>query len=527
MMKPRRLSVIIFFFLLLNLQLCSIAATVLGGGGIYLHLDNSSYLLGEDLRFSATVLRDSASEGIDSMLHIELLAPEGYVVESRVYGMNGGRCHGKIYLRPSLLSGLFEVRAYTSSMIEASPTNYYTAVVPVLDGSIPGNLSIYDRQRKGSSPGGVGKRPFGNMKGVSQGGIAIECDTIEVRSPCKLRLRLKGMPGSRLSLSVTDSCRSLGVGRRATIADFAAFGWMGHAASNATLTDDGGNADSDGESLDGAHPFFSPAPRAYSEEEEALASIPGVKIVAPLLPKTNTQVVGITHSAIHTTFDNEIRWAKAHGMERVDFRSEHSGLAFLYLLRSICSRYRFPFGSPYKVRIVSVKGDYSGDSLVPECLRIYDGGEFRMDDYGEVIIRTDSAICEAFSYSRHAPYYDMGRRGGSLSIGSRSAYPTGMPAMVICLVPKAVSGGTLTAFDANVGDGAKLLHQDGNGSYTAGQCYCGRVLYWNPDIVLDGNGEASAEFNCCDSCKGLSVSAEGIAPGGQPMVYRQIIEKNK
>lgn len=145
-------------------------------------------------------------------------------------------------------------------------------------------------------------------------------------------------------------------------------------------------------------------------------------------------------SAIHTTFVDEITWAKSHGMEDFDFRSEPQALSFLKLLKSVCTRYGYPSGSPYKVRVVSVKGEYPGDSLVPDYLRIYDGGEFSMDDYGEVIIRTDSAICEAFSYGRHAPYYDMGRRSQSISIGSRSRYPTGRPSMVICIMRKARPG---------------------------------------------------------------------------------------
>ena len=147
-------------------------------------------------------------------------------------------------------------------------------------------------------------------------------------------------------------------------------------------------------------------------------------------------VEAVPKSAIHTTFVDEITWAKSHGMEDFDFRSEPPALSFLKLLKSVCTRYGYPSGSPYKVRVVSVKGEYPGDSLVPDYLRIYDGGEFDMDDYGEVIIRTDSAICEAFSYGRHAPYYDMGSRSRSMSIGSRSDYPTGSPSMVICIIRK-------------------------------------------------------------------------------------------
>ena len=47
-----------------------------------------------------------------------------------------------------------------------------------------------------------------------------------------------------------------------------------------------------------------------------------------------------------------------------------------------------------------------------------------------------------------------------------------------------------------------------------------RTLYWNPDLVLDGNGEATAEFECSTS-KRLAVSVAGITLDGLP-IYIQL-----
>ena len=498
-----------------------LAAEVGSLGGVYLHLDNTSYLLGEDLRFSATAIGGPAGEEIDSLLHVELLAPEGYVVESRVYVMDGGRCHGKIHLRPSLLSGLFEVRAYTSAMLDVDSTNYFSTVVPLIDRSISGIMSIYDRRREGVNCGSVNKMSYGNVSGSTHSGIEIECDTLETALSGKLRIRLNGMPGSRLSLSVMDSCSMFGVDRRFTIADFIDSYGSGQAgAAQAIRSVHGAASSENGVQLSGGY-IFSPMPRAYTDAEKSLADIMGVKLVKPVLPKENRLVVGITHSVIHTTFSDEVKWAKAHGMEHIDFRHEPPGVAFLYIRKSISKRYGYPSGSPYKVRVVSVKGEYPGDSLVPDYLRIYDGGEFDMDDYGEVIIRTDSAICEAFSYGRHAPYYDMGSRSRSMSIGSRSDYPTGSPSMVICMIPK--SGRKSSghgAYDSSERNVAKISYHVGYDSNAAAQIPDGRVLYWNPDVVLDGNGEAIVEFEKNSPCKRLAVSAEGITADGQAVVYR-------
>ena len=52
-----------------------------------------------------------------------------------------------------------------------------------------------------------------------------------------------------------------------------------------------------------------------------------------------------------------------------------------------------------------------------------------------------------------------------------------------------------------------------------------RTLYWNPSVTVGKDGRAAIDIYNNSSCKRLAVSAEGIAPGGQPMVYRQIIEK--
>lgn len=47
---------------------------------------------------------------------------------------------------------------------------------------------------------------------------------------------------------------------------------------------------------------------------------------------------------------------------------------------------------------------------------------------------------------------------------------------------------------------------------------CRSTLYWNPDVVLDANGEAVVVFPCPTKYKGISVSAEGITPDGQAVV---------
>jgi len=47
-----------------------------------------------------------------------------------------------------------------------------------------------------------------------------------------------------------------------------------------------------------------------------------------------------------------------------------------------------------------------------------------------------------------------------------------------------------------------------------GQKDCRRTLYWNPDLKLDENGEASISFYMGSRQTTLSVEAEGQAPDG-------------
>lgn len=47
-----------------------------------------------------------------------------------------------------------------------------------------------------------------------------------------------------------------------------------------------------------------------------------------------------------------------------------------------------------------------------------------------------------------------------------------------------------------------------------------RTLYWNPSVTVGNDGKASIDIYNNSSCKQLTVSAEGITPDGQAVVYR-------
>ena len=137
---------------LLTVMLLLASSTCLRAGEkAYLHLDNSAYFLGDTLRLSAYVMDTDSKRLTDKskVLYVDVVAPEGYVVEKRIYPLVNGRCAGDVYLRPFLLSGLYEIRAYTRYMQNEGQTNYYSQVVPVYEQVKNGqysNLAIRKRE---------------------------------------------------------------------------------------------------------------------------------------------------------------------------------------------------------------------------------------------------------------------------------------------------------------------------------------------------------------------------------------------
>ena len=103
---------------------------------VYLHFDNTAYYLGETMWFKAYATSGIADEEkpISKVLYVELCAPEGYVVETKKYKLDeNGYCYGEFDLRPSLLSGYYEVRAYTRYMLNWGDEAVFSRVFPVYD----------------------------------------------------------------------------------------------------------------------------------------------------------------------------------------------------------------------------------------------------------------------------------------------------------------------------------------------------------------------------------------------------------
>ena len=103
---------------------------------VYMHFDNTAYYLGETMWFKAYVTSGNSDKTstLSKVLYVELVAPEGYVVETKKYKLDdSGSCNGEFELNPLLLSGYYEVRAYTRYMLNRNSEAVFSRVFPIFD----------------------------------------------------------------------------------------------------------------------------------------------------------------------------------------------------------------------------------------------------------------------------------------------------------------------------------------------------------------------------------------------------------
>ncbi|MBR5511741.1 MAG: SEL1-like repeat protein [Bacteroidaceae bacterium] len=149
---------------------------------VYLHFDNTAYYLGETMWFKAYTTSGIADNErpISKVLYVELCAPEGYVVETKKYKLDeNGRCNGEFELKPSLLSGYYEVRAYTRYMLNWGDEAVFSRVFPVYDKVNGDNYefkNMLDRKRSFMYRGEwkTNELPEADLKFYPEGGHIVE-----------------------------------------------------------------------------------------------------------------------------------------------------------------------------------------------------------------------------------------------------------------------------------------------------------------------------------------------------------------
>jgi len=103
---------------------------------VYLHLDNNAYFPGEKIWFKAYVFKASTLLPTDmsKVLYVELVTPDGGVMERKTLPIYNGRTYGNFNLEDNHIMGYYEVRAYTRAMTNWDASHYgYSRVIPIFD----------------------------------------------------------------------------------------------------------------------------------------------------------------------------------------------------------------------------------------------------------------------------------------------------------------------------------------------------------------------------------------------------------
>jgi len=136
----------------------------------YLHFDNTAYYLGETIWFKAYVVRaeQNALSKLSKTLYVELVTPEGNVLDTKKLKIENGRCHGDFLLRDSLTGGFYEVRAYTRYMLNQEKDYMFSRVFAIYDK--PKKTGDYSIQAMWQRPFSIRvpsvRKEYGQKKGL-------------------------------------------------------------------------------------------------------------------------------------------------------------------------------------------------------------------------------------------------------------------------------------------------------------------------------------------------------------------------
>lgn len=99
----------------------------------YLHFDNTSYYVGDTIWFKAyvTLAEKQVFSSISRPLYVELVDQAGHVTEKQIIKLSQGEGSGQFVLPQSMLSGYYEVRAYTRWMLAFSDPQYFSRTFPI------------------------------------------------------------------------------------------------------------------------------------------------------------------------------------------------------------------------------------------------------------------------------------------------------------------------------------------------------------------------------------------------------------
>ena len=105
----------------------------------YLHFDNTSYYVGDTIWFKAyvTLAEKQVFSSISRPLYVELVDQAGHVTDKQIIKLSQGEGNGQFVLPQSMLSGYYEVRAYTRWIRSFTYVGYFIFMITDLLNVIP------------------------------------------------------------------------------------------------------------------------------------------------------------------------------------------------------------------------------------------------------------------------------------------------------------------------------------------------------------------------------------------------------
>jgi hypothetical protein len=115
---------------------------------VYVHMDNTSYYQGDKIWFQCYVVTadNNRPTTLSKTIYVELLNPEGNIIERHILPIVDGRAHGDFSLvHLPFHSGFFELRAYTRYMINFGEETIFSRIFPVFD--LPETVGNYAERK--------------------------------------------------------------------------------------------------------------------------------------------------------------------------------------------------------------------------------------------------------------------------------------------------------------------------------------------------------------------------------------------
>lgn len=180
---------------------------------VYLQFDNTGYYQGDIIWYKAFVVNATDNSRSPShILYVELLSPQGEVVERSKLKIVAGQADGLFTLSRMKLdgsesvplpSGYYEVRAYTMNMLNFGDDTVFSRVLPVYMRPSSDEARFTEPPEVGVDPvGAVTKRPVERKPAAVNASFHPEGGNPVAGVPCRLAFKVSGPDGLGLEAAV-------------------------------------------------------------------------------------------------------------------------------------------------------------------------------------------------------------------------------------------------------------------------------------------------------------------------------------